>query len=53
MNSTIHRRKTVTQSSTMSRNNNEHRIHNREKTITGTGIRENAAISLEGRLILK
>jgi hypothetical protein len=30
MNSTIHRRKTVTQSSTMSQNNKEHRIHNRE-----------------------
>jgi hypothetical protein len=32
MNSTIHRRKTVTQSSTMSQNNKEHRIHNRENS---------------------
>jgi hypothetical protein len=32
MNSTIHRRKTVTQSSTMSQNNKEHRIHNRQNT---------------------
>jgi hypothetical protein len=31
MNSTIHRKKTVTQSITMSQNNKEHRIHNREK----------------------
>jgi uncharacterized protein len=30
MNSTIHRRKIATQSSAMSQNNKEHRIHNRE-----------------------
>jgi hypothetical protein len=33
MNSTIHRRKTVTQSSTISENNKEHRIHNRENSV--------------------
>jgi hypothetical protein len=32
MNGTIHRRKTVTQSSTMSQNNTEHWIHNRENS---------------------
>jgi hypothetical protein len=32
MNSAIHRRKPVTQSITMSQNNNEHRIHNRENS---------------------
>jgi hypothetical protein len=32
MNNTIHRRKTVTQSSMMSQNNKEHRIHSRENS---------------------
>jgi hypothetical protein len=32
MNSTIHSRKTVTQSSIMSQNNKEHRIHNKENS---------------------
>jgi hypothetical protein len=32
INSTIHRKKTVTQRSTMSQNNTENRIHNREKS---------------------
>jgi hypothetical protein len=32
MNSTVHRRKTVTQISTMSHNNKEHRIHNTESS---------------------
>jgi hypothetical protein len=32
MNDIIHRRKTATKSSTMSQNNKEHRIHNRENS---------------------